>query len=99
MYHQKKMETILNELSKRFSTCLTVVTLLAELMRDYGLNVYTERDVLSRIRGGHTAATLRAFAGDRYCIGSHIDLLVALDDEAIEKNVRHLNENSIVFYD
>jgi 2-oxoglutarate ferredoxin oxidoreductase subunit alpha len=68
-------------------------------MRDYGLNVYTERDVLSRIRGGHTAATVRAFSGDRYCIGSNIDLLVALDDEAIEKNVRHLNSNSIVVYD
>ncbi len=78
---------------------LTVVTLLAELMRDYGFNVYTERDVLSRIRGGHTAATVRAFSGNRYCIGSNIDLLVALDDEAIEKNTRHLDGNSIVIFD
>jgi len=78
---------------------LTVVTLLAEIMRNYGLNVYTERDVLSRIRGGHTAATMRAFSGDRYCIGSRINLLVALDDEAIEKNTRHLDEQSIVIFD
>jgi len=55
---------------------LTVVTLLAEIMRNYGLNVYTERDVLSRIRGGHTAASVRAFSGDRYCIGSSINLLL-----------------------
>ena len=32
---------------------LTVITLLAELLREAGLNVYTQRDVLSRIRGGH----------------------------------------------
>lgn len=78
---------------------LTVVTLLAELMRDCGLNVYTERDVLSRIRGGHTAATMRAFSGDRYCIGSKITLLVALDEEAVEKNLRHLDSESIVIFD
>jgi len=78
---------------------LTVVTLLAEIMRNYGLNVYTERDVLSRIRGGHTAATVRAFSGDRYCIGSSINLLVALDEEAVEKNTRHLDSQSIVIFD
>ncbi len=78
---------------------LTVVTLLAELMRNYGLNVYTERDVLSRIRGGHTSATLRAFSGQRYCIGSNINLLVALDEEAVEKNIRYLDSKSIVIFD
>jgi len=78
---------------------LTVITMLAELLRTNGLNVYTERDVLSRIRGGHAAATMRAFAGDRYCIGSNINLLVALDEEAVEKNARQLDSASIVVYD
>ena len=35
---------------------LTVVTLLASVLRQNGMSVYTERDVLSRIRGGHAAA-------------------------------------------
>ncbi len=78
---------------------LTVITMLAELLRMNGLNVYTERDVLSRIRGGHAAATMRAFAGNRYCIGSNINLLVALDEEAVEKNARQLDPKSIVVYD
>ncbi len=78
---------------------LTVVTMLADLFRNSGLNVYTERDVLSRIRGGHAAATMRAFTGERYCIGSHIDILVALDQEAVEKNAHQLNPNSIVIFD
>jgi 2-oxoglutarate ferredoxin oxidoreductase subunit alpha len=78
---------------------LTVITMLAELLRTNGLNVYTERDVLSRIRGGHAAATMRASAKNRYCIGSNINLLVALDEEAIQKNARHLDSKSIVVYD
>ncbi|MGH7850733.1 MAG: 2-oxoacid:acceptor oxidoreductase family protein, partial [Thermodesulfobacteriota bacterium] len=78
---------------------LTVITMLAELLRTNGLNVYTERDVLSRIRGGHAAATMRAFTGDRYCIGSNINLMVALDEEAVEKNARQLDSKSIVVYD
>ncbi len=78
---------------------LTVITLLAELLRDSGHNVYTERDVLSRIRGGHAAATMRAFIGDRYCIGSKITLLVAFDEEAIEKNLRHLDSDSVIVFD
>jgi len=78
---------------------LTVITMLADLFRNSGLNVYTERDVLSRIRGGHAAATMRAFTGEKYCIGSKITLLLALDEEAIEKNAGHLDSDSIVVFD
>ena len=78
---------------------LTVVTLLASVLRQNGMSVYTERDVLSRIKGGITAATLRAFTGERFTIGNHIDLLVAFDIAAVAKNRRQLNNNSIVLYD
>ncbi|MFT4564059.1 MAG: 2-oxoglutarate ferredoxin oxidoreductase subunit alpha [Gammaproteobacteria bacterium] len=78
---------------------LTVVNLLASVLRQNGMSVYTERDVLSRIKGGITSATLRAFSGERYTIGNHIDLLVAFDIDAVPKNLRQLNENSIVLYD
>lgn len=78
---------------------LTVITLLAGLLRQRGLNVYTERDVLSRIKGGHAAAVLRAFTGERYCIGDRIQLLVAFDEEAVRKKARYLDEESIVIYD
>lgn len=78
---------------------LTVITMLADLFRNSGLNVYTERDVLSRIRGGHAAATMRAFTGHRYCIGSKITLLVALDEEAVVKNARHLDSDSVIVFD
>ena len=78
---------------------LTVINLLASVLRKNGMSVYTERDVLSRIKGGITSATLRAFSGERYTIGNHIDLLAAFDIDAVPKNRRQLNKNSIVLYD
>jgi 2-oxoglutarate ferredoxin oxidoreductase subunit alpha len=78
---------------------LTVVSLLSDVLRNSGLNVYTERDVLSRIKGGSTSATLRAFVGEHYSISSHIDLLVAFDQEAVHKKAHHLDETSMVIFD
>lgn len=78
---------------------LTVVTLLASVLRQNGMSVYTERDVLSRIKGGITAATLRASTQDHFTIGNDIDLLVAFDVAAVAKNRRQLSRNSIVLYD
>ena len=78
---------------------LTVVNLLASVLRQNGMSVYTERDVLSRIKGGITSATLRASAGEQFTIGNDIDLLVAFDIAAVPKNLRQLNKNSIVLYD
>lgn len=78
---------------------LTVINILADVLRASGLKAYTERDVLSRIKGGITSATLRAYSGERLCIGSQIDLLVAFDLLAIKKHAYRLNEQSTVIYD
>ena len=78
---------------------LTVINILADVLRAAGMKAYTERDVLSRIKGGITAATLRAYTGERMCIGSQIDLLVAFDILAVAKHAYRLNEKSTVIYD
>ncbi len=78
---------------------LTVVNILADVLRNNGLRVYTERDVLSRIKGGITASNLRAYIGERLCISSKIDLLVAFDQLAVNKYAFRLNPKSIVIYD
>ena len=78
---------------------LTVVNILADVLRNNGLRVYTERDVLSRIKGGITASNLRAYNGERLCISSNIDLLVAFDQLAVSKYAFRLNPKSIVIYD
>ena len=76
---------------------LTVVNILADVLRTSGLRVYTERDVLSRIKGGITAATLRAYNGERLCISSHIDLMVAFDQAEIPKYAFRLNAKSTTY--
>ena len=78
---------------------LTVVNILADVLRNNGLQVYTERDVLSRIKGGITASSLRAYNGEKLTISSHIDLLVAFDQLAVSKYAFRLNAKSVVVYD
>ena len=78
---------------------LTVVNILADVLRNNGLQVYTERDVLSRIKGGITASSLRAYNGEKLTISSHIDLLVAFDQLAVSKYAFRLNTKSVVVYD
>jgi len=78
---------------------LTVISILADVLRSVGLRAYTERDVLSRIKGGIVAATLRVCREERLGIGSQIDLIVAFDVAAIRKESHRLNDRSIVIYD
>ena len=78
---------------------LTVINILADVLRSVGMRAYTERDVLSRIKGGIVAATLRACHVERLCIGSQIDLIVVFDLFAIRKQAHRLNDRSIVIYD
>ncbi|HBK75851.1 MAG TPA: hypothetical protein DDZ73_05560, partial [Gammaproteobacteria bacterium] len=78
---------------------LTVINILADVLRSVGMRAYTERDVLSRIKGGIVAATLRACHDERLCIGSQIDLIVVFDLFAIRKQAHRLNDRSIVIYD
>ncbi len=44
---------------------LTVISILADVLRSAGLRAYTERNVLSRIKGGIVAATLRVSSRER----------------------------------
>jgi 2-oxoglutarate ferredoxin oxidoreductase subunit alpha len=78
---------------------LTVINLLARLLSGRGFHLYSARNVASRIKGGHAAALLRGCTRARGCIGDRIDLLVAFDEEAIEKGAPLLNERGAVLFD
>lgn len=78
---------------------LTVVTLLSLLLARRGFHMYTARDVASRIKGGHAAALLRGSTTPRGCTGDHIDLLVAFDEEAIEKAGGRMAPEGVVIFD
>jgi 2-oxoglutarate/2-oxoacid ferredoxin oxidoreductase subunit alpha len=78
---------------------LTVVNLLGRVFRDFGLNIYDARNVLSRIRGGHADGVIRASTKEIYSTGDQIDFLVAFDEEAVRAGSSELSEDAILIFD
>ena len=78
---------------------LTIITLLTQVLSRRGFQLYSARNVASRIKGGHAAAMLRGSTVARGCMGDRIDLLVAFDEEAIEVAGRSVAADGIVIFD
>ncbi len=78
---------------------LTVANLLGVVLGRRGFRMYTARDVASRIKGGHAAALMRGSIAPRGCMGDALDLLVAFDDEAVERGGPWLAEDGFVVFD
>ena len=78
---------------------LTVSTLLSGLLRQRGYNIFTERDVMSRIKGGVAAAAMRASKESRHVRSDKVELIVSFDIEGIEKTQGQLADNAVVVFD
>lgn len=78
---------------------LTVSTLLGELLRQRGLSIYTERDVLSRIKGGKAAAGLRASTREHLAMEERLQLAVVFDDEGAQSVFDRCGDGSVLVYD
>jgi 2-oxoglutarate/2-oxoacid ferredoxin oxidoreductase subunit alpha len=78
---------------------LTVSDLLGRYFRKCGLYVYMSRNVLSRIRGGHADASVRASRDPISTMKPEVDVLVAFDNEAIEMGKVELAAHGYVIYD
>jgi len=78
---------------------LTVSDLLGRYFRKRGLYVYTSRNVLSRIRGGHADASVRACRDPLLAVKSQVDVLVAFDNEAVEMGKAELSSHGFILYD
>ncbi len=78
---------------------LTVSDLLGRYFRKRGLYVYTSRNVLSRIRGGHADASVRASRDPNAAVKAQVDVLVAFDQQAIDLGRSELAPHGYVLYD
>ncbi len=78
---------------------LTVVNLLGRILAARGFHMYSARRVASRIKGGHAAAILRGSHRPRGGLGDAIDLLLAFDEEAVERLGPMLADDGIVIFD
>lgn len=78
---------------------LTIIALLAGALARHGLHLYRSSNIASRIKGGHAAATLRASATRRGALGDSVQILVAFDQEAVEKAGSNLAADGVVIFD
>ncbi|MCI4368179.1 MAG: 2-oxoacid:acceptor oxidoreductase subunit alpha [Thermoplasmata archaeon] len=78
---------------------LTVSDLLGRYFLRRGLYVYTSRNVLSRIRGGHADACIRACREVTAAVKPEVDLLVGFDNEAVELGRKELSSDGAIIYD
>jgi 2-oxoglutarate ferredoxin oxidoreductase subunit alpha len=78
---------------------VTLVTLLGDLLRKKGFQLFEARDVGSRVKGGSASACLRASTVPRAGLGDRFDLLIAFDGDAIVQGGPWLAEHGVVIYD
>lgn len=72
---------------------------VGRLFNRLGYRIYMYYDYPSLIRGGHNFSLIRA---SRHKIGTHkekVDVLIALNQETLEKHRERLKDNSFVIYD
>lgn len=77
----------------------TTASVLEKLLKRSGYHVFTVRDIMSRIRGGHNFSLIRF--GDTPVL-SHsyqLDGIIALNDETVELHKDQLNENGFILCD
>jgi len=74
---------------------LTASRLLSRL----GCSIYMYYDYPSLIRGGHNFSLIRACRGRVLTHTDAVDVLIALNQETVEKHQHRLKENSFVIYD
>jgi 2-oxoglutarate ferredoxin oxidoreductase subunit alpha len=72
---------------------------LAKAYKKMGLNVATDKDFPSRIRGGHTSYTIRGAKKPVYSIGDNIDVLLAFDEDSIKIDLTDLVDDGILIFD
>ena len=77
----------------------TTVSILEKLLKHSGYYIYTTRDFMSRVRGGHNFSLLRfgteVITSHSYCL----DGIIALNEETIDLHKHELKEEGFVLCD
>lgn len=74
-------------------------TVIADMAGSLGFHVYVLRDYPSLIRGGHTYSLVRASHEKMGAHSGPIDLLLALNQDAIDLHRSRLSGNAVIVYD
>jgi 2-oxoglutarate ferredoxin oxidoreductase subunit alpha len=77
----------------------SVSSMIGKIFSRQGYHVFINLDVESRIRGGHNFDQVRLKTKPVYAANNRIDILVALDGDAIQQDLPFLLENGLLLYD
>src|SRR5436190_5540132 len=72
---------------------------LARIFARRGLNLNAYNAYQSIIRGGHTFLTIRAGEGPVRTMGDKLDILIPLNQDALDRHLRLMKAGSRVIYD
>jgi 2-oxoglutarate ferredoxin oxidoreductase subunit alpha len=77
----------------------TVGFVLAKTITRAGLHVFADQDYESRVRGGHNFYRVRASENRVQAISEKIDILVAIDQQSIERHHQEVKQDGITIFD
>ncbi|MGE4485854.1 MAG: 2-oxoacid:acceptor oxidoreductase subunit alpha [Oscillospiraceae bacterium] len=77
----------------------TTTAILEKLLKRSGYSVFTSRDFMSRIRGGHNFSLIRFGTEPVHSHSSRLDGIVAMDDDTVDLHKDQLKENGFILCD
>ena len=77
----------------------TAAAILEKLLKRSGYNVFTARDFMSRIRGGHNFSLIRFGTEPVHSHSSLLDGIVALDENTVSLHKGQLKDNGFILCD
>ncbi|MFT3985420.1 MAG: 2-oxoacid:acceptor oxidoreductase subunit alpha, partial [Lachnospiraceae bacterium] len=77
----------------------TTAAILERWMKQSGFGVFTMRDLMSRIRGGHNFSRIRFGAQTPRCHSEKLDGIIALNEETVAIHREHLQHGGFILCD
>ena len=77
----------------------TTAAILEKLLKKSGYNVFTTKDFMSRVRGGHNFSLIRFGTEPVLSHSNKLDGIIALNDETVEYHKDQLNPNGFILCD
>ncbi|MGM0501668.1 MAG: 2-oxoacid:acceptor oxidoreductase subunit alpha [Bacillota bacterium] len=77
----------------------TLSNILSKTFFKLGYNIYSSKDYMSRVRGGHNFMSIRIGTEELTGPTTAEDVLLALNEETIERHQENVTEDGVIIYD
>ncbi|MGM0419420.1 MAG: 2-oxoacid:acceptor oxidoreductase subunit alpha [Bacillota bacterium] len=77
----------------------TFEKLIGKALFKIGFNVFSSKDYMSRVRGGHNFMSIRFGDQEFSAPREDIDILIAFNQESVDKHKQEVNDNGFILFD